>query len=337
MRSSARARWPAPTLGLAALGIGLVAASAAPNPTAAAAPPDDRGYWLSAVLGSTREPDRVAALARLQPDATGVPPSDPDIPGVVVGRVFSIEDAMTWVVSHAFETAVGEPAEPTMLREAGAPIPGGALLREHDAPLLRIIVTGADAERGLRPIVWPRSASDVLPPDASWATGQLVPARAPVFAAPAPRLPPARERIGIARRDGYVFRLGTLDRCEGDDAGRTCLRWAQVVARVGDRFVSGYLPAFLLADPGAWVRGATAYPAVQVVYSGVDHGQAQILVLAHAPDGARHHARVEAPLVDGRLPAASVGLAGATATLTIEGQPARRLPLDASLDRYPRD
>jgi hypothetical protein len=323
-----------------AVALSLVVGSSLVTETTAA-PPDHRTYWLSVELGSS--PDRmddagrIAALASLQPDPSGVPPSPPDLPATAVGKFTDARDAVAWVLDHAFERAIGDPEEPTLLRETVAPLPGGAILDAHGVPVLAMWISGGDTDMGLRDIVWPRTTAALLPDGAAATAAELVPARAPVFATPAPRLPPARERIGIAHRDGYVFRLGTLDRCEGEDDARSCMRWAQVVTRVGDRFVAGYLPAFQLVDPRAWVRGRNAYPAAQAVYGGVDHGQADVLLLTHGPDGSRHHKRLQAPLIDGRLPAVSVGLAGSSVTVTVEGQAPRRLPLDASLDRYPRD
>jgi hypothetical protein len=256
----------------------------------------------------------------------------------VVGRVATVQDALRFVGAEVFDgPPVGDGEDATLLREPAAPVPGGRLRREHGVFLLRMTLTGSGPDGAPRPIVWPRDAAAVLPAELPWTAVELAPARAPLFAAPAPGTPPMRERHAIASRDGALYRLGTLDRCTGEGARMACLRWAQVVARDGDRFVGGYLPAHQVVDPRGWVRGRTRWPAVQAVHSGVRDGQAQILVRGHAPDGVPHQITLSAALVDGRLPRVELGLAGVDVRIDIEGQPSRRIVLDEALDRFPRE
>ncbi len=312
----------------------LIAGAIGLAPVSSAAPPR-RSYWLSVELLGP-EDARSAALAELRQDPDPVDPPA-GVPGAVVGRAETIQEAVRWVATEVFDGApLGAAEEATLLREPTAPVPGRRILATHGAYLASMIITGAGENDQVRRISWPRNAAEVLPDDSPWTDAQLVPARAPLFAAPSPTIPPARERHAIAHRGGGLYRLGVLDRCAGAGPDLRCLRWVQVVARSEDEFVGGYLPAFMVADPNAWVRGRTQFPAAQLVNSAVVDGQAQLVLLAFAADGTRHQKVLEVPLVDGRYPTASLGLAGQAVTLEIEGAPPVRLDLSADLDRYPR-
>ena len=249
-----------------------------------------------------------------------------------------MQQAVAWVASEIFDgPPLGEPDEPGRLRELPAPFPGGRIHATHGAHLVAMRIEGLTADGEARTIGWPRRASEILPPHLPWKPADLLSSRAPLFATPAPELPPMRERHAIARRSGALYSLGRLDRCRGEGEQRSCLRWVQVVARHDGRFVAGYLPAYQVAARSAWLRaGPQAYPAVQLVRSGVTRGKAQFLVVVRAPDGSTHRKRIEAPMRGDRFPEASLSISGRAAVVDIDGIGRVRVPLDPSIDRYVR-
>jgi hypothetical protein len=311
---------------VSALAVGIVSASP---------PASSGGYWLTVdIVGE--EPGRSDAITSMQPEPDVVSPKD-EVAGEPVGRVESVQEAIDWVAIDAFDGApLGVPEDVLALREAHAPLPGGRLMKTHGALLLGVSVLGATKAGGLRIVNWPRDPLEVVPEHLPWTRADLLSTRAPVFAAPSPALPPMRERYAVARRNGAVYRLGMLDRCRERDGVRECLRWAQVVARTGNRFVAGYIPAFQVAEHADWVHGVQAHPAAQLIYSGVRGDVAQILLITRAPDGTFHRKTIEAPMVGERFPKATVSLAGATVTIDIEGAGRQRHRVDTALDRYPR-
>jgi hypothetical protein len=197
------------------------------------------------------------------------------------------------------------------------------------------VASGATPDLGLRTIRWPSDPRAILPDDLAWEPAALLPDRAPLFATPAATLPPAGERYAIIRRAGDLYVLGMVDRCVGEQPKRTCLRWLQVVARDGNRFRGGYLPAFWVAHRSKWLPAPTGVPRAQLLASGVVDGRAQWLLVARIDDGTLHRTTIEAPLAGNRFPGASLRVSGDLAVVTVDGQPERRLELGAAMDRRP--
>lgn len=316
--------------------------------TAAASPdpellPASGGYWLGAQLLGPGPGVLAATEAMSLGTSVDGAPTDA---GAVVGQAAAAHDALSFVARWAF-TDVAAPARERALYQGAAPVPGGELLATHGAVLVAVTVRGRSPEGGTRTIQWPSNQAELLPPELPWIPAALVPDRAPLFAAPAAQVPPASERYALARRAGGLFVLGALDRCADVPAppvapdkpplvARTCLRWFQVVARDGERFQAGYLPAFQVALSDDWRRGQGPLPRAQLVASGVRGGTAQFVLHARARDNSLHRLTLDAPLVGDAFPEASLSVDGDWATIAFAGAPARRIALDATLDARPR-
>lgn len=303
-----------------------------PAPSPAPAPPLAAGYWVGAhLLGPGPAVMAATEAMSLGTSVEGAPTSS----GAIVGQVASVHEALQFVARWAFD-GVAPPPDDRTLRQPPARPPGGELLTRHGAVLVALTVQGRTADGGLRAIQWPKEQAELLPPDLAWQPAALLPERAPVFAAPAPRVPPASERFALARRSGGLFVLGALDRCDGAGDARTCLRWLQVVAREGERFVAGYLPAFQVALQAGWRRGQGALPRAQLIASGTRGGVAQFLLVARARDNVLHRLTLEAPLAGEAFPEATLRVEGDLAIVEFAGAPARRIALDATMDARPR-
>lgn len=310
--------------------------------TARAAPPDDTsddtpvgGYWLSAELAGDAS-DRADAIASLETDGVDATrrPIDAEPPGAFIGSLPDVQAALGWVSRHAFTKATSD-GEPDTLWTVDAPVPGGGLLEAHDVLVRSLIVSGATAEHGLRTIAWPSDQRGLLPPALPWSAAALLVDQAPVFAAPAPVVPPAAERHAMAHRSGGLFVLGWLDRCTAD--GKRCLRWAQVVARHGDRFSAGYLPGYLVAPQDAWIPGSGVLPRALLVRSGVEDGQASLLLVARDRHGELHRQRLRLPMLDDRFPDAKLTVEGERAFIDAPGLERITVELTAAMDLRIRD
>ena len=304
-------------------------------PPPAPAPPAAAGYWLGArLLGPP-----AAKLAALEAIAlpTGIDGAPDD---TVAGQVETLPEAMAWVARWAFAgdalpRPTLEPAD-SPLHLGPAPIPGGTLFTGHGAVLHALSVRGRSIDGSTRAIRWPQAAAEVTPPDLAWLPAVLLTDRAPLFAAPAARVPPAAERFAQVRRSGHLWILGHVDRCSAAAGERVCLRWAQVVARDGDEFRAGYLPAYQLAPIDAWRRGAGAAPRAQVLASGTIGARAQFVLIARTRDGGLHRKTLEAPLVGDAYPAARLRVEGEWATIEFTGAKSQRVALDTTLDARER-
>lgn len=329
-----------------ALAAGLAILAARPAATAPASPPAppvaptppaarSGGYWLSVDLVGPAAAQQGAAT-ELGEGLLVQEPADVAPPGVLVGHAADVQQALQWIADHAFEPAPAPPPEPTALHRAPAPAPAGGLLERHGALLAAFIVSGATPELRPRAIDWPHDQAAVLPAGSTWIPAALVPETAPLFGAPAPAVPPAAERFAMAHRRGGLWLLGWRDRCtEHEQAGPRCLRWAQVVARDGDRFTPGYVPMFQVAVTDAWVPSASALPRAQLVPMGLADGRAQWLLLARGRDGVLHRATLDAPTFDDGWPGSGVVVTGDHAIVTLGDAPPLDLRLDASLDARP--
>jgi hypothetical protein len=259
-------------------------------------------------------------------------------PGVLVGHVAEAQEALQWIAEHAFEPAAELPPEPRRLQRGPAPAPVGGLLERHGALLAAFIVSGATNELRPREIEWPHDQAAVLPPGSTWIPAALVPEKAPLFAAPAPAVPPAAERHAMALRRGGLYLLGWRDRCSTDDDGGghgRCLRWAQVVARDGDRFTPGYVPMVQVARSDAWIPSASALPRAQLVPMGLADGRAQWVLLSRGRDNLLHRRTLHAPATAEGWPDSGMVVTGELAIVTLGDEPPLHLQLDATLDARP--
>lgn len=299
------------------------------------------GYWVGAhLLGPGPGVLAATEAMSLGSGVDGAPTSV----GAVVGQVATIHDALRFVARWAFPDLVGSARDRT-LRQTPAPAPGGDLLTAHGAVLVALTVQGRSAEGSTRKIQWPKDQAELLPPEVPWIPAALVPERAPLFAAPAARIPPTSERYAMVRRAGGLFVLGALDRCDdrapplpgrSDPPARVCLRWYQVVARDGERFQAGYLPAFQVALVEDWQRGQGALPRAQLIASGTRGDAAQFVLLARARDSSLHRVTIEAPLAGDAFPEAILRVDGDWAEVQFAGAAPRRIALDATMDARPR-
>lgn len=260
--------------------------------------------------------------------------SVPGIDAVAVVELPDLPSAAAWALAAAFATRLRH--EPDVLALGDAPIAGGGLALPGDARVHGIVVTRID-DAGIGSPAWSRSATSLLEDVAGARPTDLMVDVAPLFAAPAAVLPPAAERHALVPRTAEVWTLGHVDRCTGQGPSRRCLHWAQVVARTGDRFVFGYLPAMWLAAKEGWVPGPDRRPRAQLVRSGRAGERARLLLLARDADGVLHRRPVEISAPGDRWPAAMLSVSGGIATITTPNAPAITLALNASLDARPDD
>jgi hypothetical protein len=324
---------------IAILGLGVVAGWApaskeAPPPAPQRTAVAPNGYWLGAELFGTPA-GRRAAAEQLAEGLSAEHPARGSPPGITVGRVETVQDAVGWVSRFVFPRSIQPSSDEHALHEAATPSPGGELLQAHGVHLVALVVSGATPDLGLRQIRWPSRPAEALPKDLPWAPAALLPDRAPLFAAPAAAMPRAQDRYATIHRTGDLYVLGTVDRCTGERPERTCLRWLQVVTRDGVRFRGGYLPAFWVARRSDWLPTPATVPRAQILRSGVVEGRAQWLLVARADDGTLHRTTIEAPMRGDRFPSASLRVSGDVAFVTVEGQPEQQVVVTAAMDRRP--
>ena len=288
------------------------------------------GYWLGARLLGPADA-QAAATRALAADLA----SEPGAAGTV-GRAASLPEAVQWVARWAFTgpplpVPTREPVD-APLHTGDVPRPGGALWTDHRVVLHALTITGRSSDGGTREIRWPQTAAEIVAPGLAWVPAVLLAERAPLFAMPAAHVPPAGERHALVRRSGSLFILGYADRCTQATGERVCLRWAQVVARDGDSFRSGYLPAFQVARVDGWIRGAGQNPRAQLLAAGTVGARAQFVLIARARDGNLHRRTVLAPMTGDAYPAARLRVDGEWATIDFTGSPAQRFALDPGMD-----
>ncbi|MEM7159232.1 MAG: hypothetical protein AAF799_40720 [Myxococcota bacterium] len=300
-----------------------------------AEPPTDSaargGYWLGIDLVGPAAAQQAATL-EVSEGLTLLDPADQTPPGILVGHVEEVQEAIRWVDRHAFDPRVPLPNQPRALQPTAAPTPGGGLLRRHDATLVAFVISGATPDLLPRTIAWPLDQSAILPPGSTWQPAALIPVHAPLFAAPSPSVPPAAEAHAIAHRRGGLFVLNWFDRCEPGPNGDRCLRWAQVMVRDGDRFSPGYLPMFQVASRGTWVRGSEPLPRAQLIPIAIEGGRARWLLLARGRDNQLHRRTLEAPAEAEGWPRSSLRIHDETAAVILGDEPTQQWRLDASLD-----
>ncbi|MGH1341150.1 MAG: hypothetical protein ACRBN8_06340 [Nannocystales bacterium] len=305
---------------------------------APAAPTEKAGYWLSVDLIG-RAAARSEAAFSMSADTAPRSPRDGRLPGQAVGHVSDIHAVVVWIERHAFGTATPAlPFDPAMLHQTAAPGIAGTLRDTFGVQLRAVVVTGATAAGDRRAIEWPTDATRIMPPATTWHVAALLPDAAPLFAAPAVRVPPASERFALARRRGDVFVVGMVDRCE-QVPQRHCTRWVQAVIRDGDRFVPGYLPAAQVALRSRWVSSTPEHlPRAALLRVGVRGDDAQFLLVARDAAGALHRKTIDAPLQEGTagagFPDVKLTVDGAQATVSQGGQ-VQVFELDGTLDARP--
>jgi hypothetical protein len=303
-----------------------IVGSPAPPP----APPPGSPRFVVRVDARPRSPELRERLGAGSPEPTATT----DTSGIRVVELGDAASATAWVLAAAFARAL--PHEPDALALVDAPAPGSGLRLGDGTRVHAIVVTRTKEDVVVAP-AWPRAVIDPILEAAGARAADLAVATAPLFAAPAAVLPPAAERHALVSRSADVWTLGHVDRCAGEGPSRRCLHWAQVVARTGDRFVFGYLPAMWLAARDGWLPGPTRRPRAQLVRSGRAGDDAQLVLLARDADGELHRRLVQIPCTGDRWPATTLAIVGSTATITIADAPVIALPLDASLDARPDD
>ncbi len=118
---------------------------AAPEPVGAEA---RGGYWLSVDLLGPAAAQQAAATEL----GEGLPLRDPaetPPPGIMIGHVSEVTDALRWVARFAFEPRPTLPPHPAALQRVPAPEPAGGLQQRHGATLAAFVVSGATPD--LRP------------------------------------------------------------------------------------------------------------------------------------------------------------------------------------------
>lgn len=290
------------------------------------------GYWLSAELAGPASA-RSAAVASMSPGTGPSIDAPPPLLGHFVGHVDDLAAALAFVGRWAFTGEPLPPPESRPLFTGPAPIPGGALADGFGVLLLSLVVDEAADDGGSRPFTWPREAPE-LP--ASWRPAAILSQSAPLFAAPAPRLPPlAESHERIARKDD-LYLLGVVDRCELREGVQSCLRWAQVLAHGHGRWRGGYLPAAEVAPLEGWVRAKSGLPRALAVPAAIVGDEALVVLLARTRDYELHRATLRLPRDGDAFPAFELALEGEVAVIRQGEREAARLPLNAGLDARPR-
>jgi hypothetical protein len=283
--------------------------------------PAAASFWLSLELVGPRGAQIDAARALLEPPVVdalprgGAPP-----PGELVGRVDSLEQALRWVAHHAFDGGAFDGDGSV------APLPGGAMLRDHGVHLTALVVTGAGPSGGTLPYPWPPAAALSTP--SAWQPASLTVNRAPAFAAPSPRLPPASERYAEVGVADSLWQLGVLERCSS--AGE-CLRWAQILVRQGDRFFGAWIPAGLIVAEHEWVAGPNER-RFALLASHRDRASLGYVLVELRGDRARSGAGeaprgITHPHADSTWPSATLALLGQQLLALIDGEPKLTLEL----------
>lgn len=267
---------------LLGLALAPMAASAGPPEPFDVPPPvlgDESGLWLSVELIGPRgaQMDAAQALAT-GPVERALPRGGRPPPGELVGRVATVEDALGWVHEHAFGPVEG----------SSIPAPAGHLLDRHGVVLTALVVTPMpeDAFPG-----WSTPAADARTSELGWRPATLTLARAPLYATPAPELPPASERYLVVEREHPLWIVDEVDHCQ--DASQICMRWSAVVSRAGARFVAGWMPGHWVVPADAWVEDASRVRQFAIRAAHHETGRAGFVVLerGYDDDGRPHHAR----------------------------------------------
>ncbi|MCA9662933.1 MAG: hypothetical protein KC486_31625, partial [Myxococcales bacterium] len=264
----------------------------------------------------------------------GVDRRPPPLLGHYVGAVDDLEAALAWITRWTFAAEAPLPGPESRALSLGpAPIPGGALLDGFGTHLLAVVVDAAEDDGGSRPFRWPAPPPEL--PE-RWHPAAILSQRAPLFAAPAPRLPPFAESHDVVQRSDDLYVIGVVDRCDGDGDAQRCTRWDQVLVHEHGRWRGGYLPAAQVAQIDGWLRAPRGLPRVQAIPAGIDGADALVLVVIRTPDYDLHRLTLRLPRAAGGFPDYAIELAADAVIVTIAGEETARVPLNASIDARPR-
>jgi hypothetical protein len=300
-------------------------------------PADGRGYFVGVEIQAGDDRGTlIEALAAGMPTLEVLPEGTLDF--VPIARVADLAQAIAFVARTCFPGEARGAPDPTAILDLPTALPWSGL--PAGTVLGAVVVVGAEGEGRLRTIAWPKDPERIVPEGSRWTTAELVPTRAPLYPAPLASHPRSDQRLRVLVRRDDIFVLDWVDRCRGEGVSRRCLRWARVIARRGDRFFAGFLPAHHVVADDAWLRaqGSTmALPAAAIVVEGIDGGEARFALIVRAIDGTTHRAVLEAPLVEGGIPSVSALVERKRIVVKIDGVPKRELPLGPELDRRPAD
>jgi len=285
------------------------------------APPlvdESEGLWLSVeFIGPRGAQLEAAKQLATAPVETALPRGGRPPPGELVGRVHTLDDALRWVDRHAF----GAPLSPTTddPESEAAEIPGGPLVDDYGLFLTALVVTRTHSEGA----PWDDlELSAALGPggDLGWERADLSTARAPMFAAPSPTLPPAAERYLVVERGDDLWVVGERERC----VDRDCAPWVRVITREGDRFHAGWLPAHALVLRSQWIRDPSGGPqfALRPAHREAGHAGFVLIERYEHGDGLPRHRRtgLHGPHLGRGWPAANVTLLDHTLSVRIGGE-----------------
>jgi hypothetical protein len=287
--------------------------------------------WLSVELDGAAEL-RARAIDELAQGTAHTDAAPARLVGYYVGAAPDLAAALLWVDRALFPGADGPSLADPALNQRPAPPPGSRIHDEFGLHLLAAAINDPGADGGAVPLRWPSAP----PLPARWRPAALIASRAPVFAAPAPVLPPAEERHALILRRHDLWVLGAVDRCVGVAEERRCLRWAQVIARDGDRFIGGYIPAAQLTLQDAWQRAASGLPRAQLVPAALRGEQAIFVLHARTRDSELHHKSISLPAAADGFPALRWTIEGDEAVLLADGAEPTRIRLDRSMDARAR-
>ncbi len=294
----------------------------APEPAEAA------GYWLSAELVGTAK-TRSAAVAAMAPRDPGAARTPPPLAGHFVGHVEDLPAALEWIQRWSFSGPKLPAIDSRKLSLGPAPVPGGELIHGFGSYLLALVIDEIDDDGGSRAFAWPEPGPE-LP--STWIPAAILSQQAPLFAAPAPHLPPIAESYDTVLRSDDLYLLGVIDRCEESTSGRECLRWAQVLVHGHGRWRSGYLPASQAATIDGWTRAPAGLPRVQMIPAALVGDQALFVLIVRTRDYELHRSTLRLRATGDSFPEIELVLAADEVIVSSAGTEVAKRPLSASID-----
>lgn len=286
------------------------------------------GYWLSAELVGTAK-TRSAAVTAMAPNDPGAATTPPPLAGHFVGNVADLPAALKWIERWAFSGPNLPAIDSRELSFGPAPVPGGDLIDGFGSFLLALVIDEIDDDGGSRAFTWPEPMPE-LP--SSWIPAAILSQQAPLFAAPAPHLPPLSESYDTVLRSDDLYFLGVVDRCESGSGPRECLRWAQVLVHGQGRWRSGYLPASQAAVIDGWLRAPAGLPRVQIVPAAIVGDEALFVLILRTRDYELHRSTLRLRSTADSFPKLDLALSADEVIVSSEGTEVARRPLSASID-----
>ena len=309
------------SLGPLGLLLGLTI-SVRPEPAKAA------GYWLSAELVGTAKARSAAVQAMVpgEPKAARIPPP---LAGHFVGQAKDLPAALEWIQRWSFSGQSLPAIDSRKLSLGPAPVPGGELINGFGSYLLALVIDEIDDEGGSRAFSWPEPGPK-LP--SSWVPAAILSQQAPLFAAPAPKLPPLSESYDTVLRSDDLYLLGVVDRCEVGSGPRECLRWAQVLVHGHGRWRGGYLPASQAATIDGWTRAPAGLPRVQTIPAALIGDQALFVLIVRTRDYELHRSTLRLVATGDSFPELDLVLTADKVIISSTGTQVATRPLSASID-----